>query len=129
MKVTKLIREYIEDTVAAKIPYGEPSIAFNEARDRTTNIVDKMQEMVEAYAKSLIDTYCADLPEGFSVEVSGYRFFTRNDYKSPMRTVCFDHEREIRLRRDLAVKAILLELELGAAKADLERIIAAAVGE
>ena len=40
-----------------------------------------------------------------------------------------EHEKEIRDRRAEAIENILLELELGATKADLERLIAEAIGE
>ena len=39
------------------------------------------------------------------------------------------HQRQVREKREKAIENILVELELGATKADLERLISEAVGE
>jgi hypothetical protein len=46
-----------------------------------------------------------------------------------MHTAASTHERQVRESREKAIETILVELELGATKADLERLIAEAIGE
>jgi hypothetical protein len=44
-----------------------------------------------------------------------------------MHTAASVHEREVREKREKAIENILVELELGATKADLERLITEAI--
>ena len=50
-----------------------------------------------------------------------------NDVHAPLREAAAIHEQAIRKKRTEAIESILLELELGATKADLERLIEEAI--
>ena len=128
MRVTKLIREYVEKTVNAKLTYGEPTETYKKHKQSLTDLTAQLNEKVDAYAQELLASV-GNLPEGFKIERTCYRMFSSTSHRSPMREAADDHERKIRDKRKEAIETILLELELGATKADLERLIAEAIGE
>ena len=128
MRVTKLIREYVEKTVNAKLTYGEPTETYKKHRESLTDLTAQLNEKVDVYAQELLASV-GNLPEGFKIERTCYRMFSSTSHRSPMWEAADDHERQVRSKRKEAIENILLELELGATKADLERLIAEAVGD
>jgi hypothetical protein len=129
MRVTKLIREYVEKTVAAKMPYGAPTAEYKTACTKMNELFEEVNSKVVEYAKKLCEEATAQLPEGFIVKLYADVPITYSTYKSPLQRDADKHERAVREKRAEAVESILLELELGATKADLERIINEAVSE
>lgn len=128
MRVTKLISEYVRKTIEAKLPYGEPTQTFKQHQQALINLRDQLEEKVNTYAKELL-AGVDNLPEGFEIKLSNYRVFDCTSYGSPMREAAAKHESEIRERRAKAIENVLVELELGATKADLERLIAEAISK
>ena len=129
MRVTKLIREYVEKTVEKKMPFGKPDADYRQASDQLQEQRKKLNEQVTAYATPLIEAANATLPEGFVLSVACGDKITSTDYKAPLREEGEAHRRQVRDKRRKAIDTILVELELGATKADLERLIAEAIGE
>ena len=128
MRVTKIIREYVEKTIAAKMPYGEPSITYKQHCQSLNDLTSQLNEKMEAYAEELL-AGVGDLPEGFAIKKTHWSIFESSTWNSPMHTAASAHERKVREMRAAAIEQILVELELGATKADLERLIAEAIGE
>lgn len=128
MRVTKIIREYVEKTVEEKIPFGKPDTDHKEATAQMHEQRKLLNEQVTAYANSLIEAANATLPKGFVLSVACGDKITCTDYKAPLREESEKHRREVREKRRKAIDTILVELELGATKADLERLIAEAIG-
>lgn len=128
MRVTKLIREYVEKTVNAKLTYGEPTETYKKNQQCLIDLTAQLNEKMDAYARELLASV-GNLPEGFKIERTCYRMFSSTSHRSPMWEAADNHERKIREKRKEAIETILLELELGATKADLERLIAEAIGE
>lgn len=128
MRVTKIIREYVEKTINAKMPYGEPTTTYNQHRQCLNDLTSQLNEKVNAYAEELL-AGVGNLPEGFTIKRTHWSVFENSTWNSPMHTAASNHEREVRENREKAIETILVELELGATKADLERLIAEAIGE
>lgn len=128
MRVTKLIRDYVEKTIEAKIPYGEPVQAYKREAKALSDLRDQLEEKVDAYAKELLASV-DNLPEGFTITKSHNCVFNSSSWNSPMHIASNAEERRVREKRQEAVENILLELELGATKADLERLIAEAISK
>lgn len=126
MRVTKLIREYVEKTINAKISYGEPHHTYNQHKASLNALTKQLNERVSQYADELIASV-GNLPEGFHITKGCYNQLTCSSYGSPMQKAAEQHETEIRNKRKTAIENILLELELGATKADLERLIVEAL--
>ena len=126
MRVSKIIREYVEKTIAAKMPYGEPTITYKQHCQSLSDLTSQLNEKMEAYADELL-AGVGNLPEGFTIKKSHWSFFESSSWNSPMHTAASTHERQVRENREKAIESILVELELGATKADLERLIAEAI--
>ena len=129
MRVTKLIREYVEKTIESRMPFGKPDADYMEADAQMREQRKLLNEQVTAYATSLVEVANAALPEGFVLSVACGDKITSTDYKAPLREEAEAHRRKLREKRRKAIDSILVELELGASKADLERLIAEAIGE
>lgn len=129
MRVTKIIREYVEKTINAKMPYGEPTQLNHEACAKMETLRYQVNEQVVEYAAKLCEEANTQLPEGFKISLYSRTPITKTNYGSPLQTAAIEHEHEIREKRAQAIENILVELELGATKADLERLIAEAIGE
>lgn len=127
MRVTKIIREYVEKTIESKIPFGKPVADYKEATAQMQAQRRLLNEQVTAYAISLIETANASLPEGFVLSVACGDKITSTDYRAPLREESEKHQRKVREKRKQAIESILVELELGATKADLERLIEQAI--
>lgn len=128
MRVTKIIREYVVKTITAKMPYGEPSATYKQYRQSLDDLRSQLNENVSAYAEELLASV-GNLPEGFTIKRTHWPIFESSTCNSPMCIAASAHEREVRENREKAIGNILVELELGATKADLERLIAEAIGE
>jgi hypothetical protein len=129
MRVTKIIREYVEKTVETKMPFGKPAADYREATAQMQEQRRLLNEQVTAYAVSLVKEANITLQEGFVLSVACGDKITSTDYRAPLREENDKHQREVREKRRKAIDTILVELELGATKADLERLIAEAIGE
>ena len=128
MRVTKLIREYVEKTITAKMPFGAPREEYIAADRELNDLRDRLEEQVDAYAKELLASI-DNLPEGFTIKRTNTSIFSASSWNSPMYCASNTHQKEIRNKRAEAIESILLELELGATKADLERLIAEALNK
>lgn len=126
MRVTKIIREYVEKTIAAKMPYGAPRDEYIAADRELNDLRDRLEEQVDTYAKELL-AGIDNLPEGFTIKRTHNCVFSASSWDSPMHRASNTHQKEIRDKRAAAVEQILVELELGATKADLERLIEKAI--
>lgn len=126
MKVTKLIREYIEESVAKKF---EPAFAALEAQDETAKKKeailqweDEMRQFLRTEFRSRFgdwyDVYNKESINNIGVSVS-WRLesdFIGNDKLKQKKD-------DLRKRQEQAVKDILIELELGGTKKDLDRLL------
>lgn len=128
MRVSKIIRDYVEKTIITKMPYGAPTETYKQHRQCLDDLTSQLNEKVDAYAKELL-AGIGNLPEGFKIQKSHYSVFECSSWNSPMHTAAATHERQVRERREKAIETILVELELGATKADLERLISEAISE
>ena len=127
MRVTKIIREYVEKTITAKMPYGEPTAEYKEACAKMVDLKTEVNAKVVEYAKQLCEEATAQLPEGFFIKLHSDFPVTSNSNTSPLAYAACTHERAVREGRAKAIENILVELELGATKADLERLITEAI--
>lgn len=128
MRVTKIIREYVEKTIIAKMPYGAPTDEFEEARKKLDNACEEIEKKIKAYAAQLVEAANKEQTEGFRLSVGDpYHLVHTSWYEAPLAKAATAHEKKIRQNRAAAIESILVELELGATKADLERLIEEAI--
>lgn len=126
MRVTKIIREYVEKTVTNALPFGAPRDEYIAAEQELNDLRDQLEEQVDTYAKELLASI-DNLPEGFTIKRTHSCIFSASSWNSPMHCASNAHQKEVRDKRAAAIERILVELELGATKADLERLIEEAI--
>lgn len=127
MRVTKIIREYVEKTVTNALPYGAPTEEYKAAQAEMAKLQEEVNKKVVKYAAEVCAEANKQLPEGFVIKLHSAYPITQSCFNSPLDCTARLHEKEIREKRAAAVEQILLELELGATKADLERLIKEAI--
>jgi hypothetical protein len=128
MRVTKLIREYVAKKVHESYPKSAEELAWEE-RSRTLNqAMTEANEIVEAFAEKVI----AELNEKYGF-AEGYDRLEKTQYSIVRSRGQFDDpiyktSYEARKNREKAIEAkieeILLTLELGGSKADLDEMLA-----
>lgn len=128
MRVTKIIRDYVTRTITEKMPYGEPTVTYKQHCQALNDLTSQLNDKMEAYADELLASV-GNLPEGFTIRKTCWSVFDDNTWNSPMHLAASAHEREVRENRERAIESVLLELELGATKNDLDRLIAEAIGK
>lgn len=127
MRVTKRIIAHVEEQINNGLPFGAPTIDCQKAKDLLRNTAAEIEQKVNDYVAQLCAEANANLPEGFKVTNSNWSHVSHTWYNAPLVRAASAHEQEVRQKREKAVDGILLSLELGATKADLERLISEAI--
>ena len=133
MKVTKLIREYVEKSVAKAMP--DKKVPDCSAREEYYAI----EEEIKAFAEKKIDEFINKHKGEVRARYGGYDYehpdenahYIKNDLSLCLPSLRYKAEddmhkenEEINKARTEAVEDILINLELGGTKADLDRMIA-----
>lgn len=128
MRVTKLIREYVEEQVSAIPKFKNLTPEEQEYKALTSNLsnfqnsVDK--EIDESVAEAIANFRMAhNLGEDVKIEVSCHTKVTWTAYNSDLADRARKAERERKGARDNAIKEILLNLELGADRKALDEML------
>lgn len=130
MKVTKLIREYVAEQVAAKYPETKDEKLYQEKLDKIQNKTDELNKQIKEYSLKL----CKQANEDLGIDVwadkndkihlsSCYNVVSSGSYNNPyatnLRTLKNDRNKKI----SDTIKNILVNLELGATKAELDEML------
>lgn len=130
MRVTKLIREYVEKTVSEKFnkQTSPEEIALKDLEKKMSTFVSEVNQQVENLIDAAIIALLStdDIPEDVRATIVNkkpntilYRIYNTDiDCKARAK------RKERDKARDEAIENILLSLELGNTKADLDRMIA-----
>ena len=130
MKVTKLIREYVAEQVAVKYPETEDEKLYKEKLDKIQNKTDELNKQIKEYSLKL----CKQANEDLGIDVwvdkndkihlsSCYCIASSGSYNNPyaikLRTLQNARTKKI----NDTIKNILVNLELGATKAELDEML------
>jgi len=126
MKVTKLIREYVEESVAKKFAPAFEALKAQDETEAKKKAVKQWEKEMSAFLQtefrarfgnwyseaiaSNIDSISVSVPWRLEDYFLGQEELDKK-------------EGELRKRQQQAVKDILIELELGGTKADLDRLL------
>ena len=136
MRVTKVIREYIEEKVAEKLPYpkkpkGAEIEEFNKFEDK---LIEETISKYTAYITDNFDKVRVDARWGMGDrinDISAVKECVKDRICKPHLVVFsvarkeYDQEcNRIKEEREKAVKEITVSLELGGTKAELEEMLA-----
>lgn len=132
MKVTKIVRDFIEEKVNEKYPLPvEPKEAIELEREELNNRVE--EAMVAA--SEVLTAKLRELGVVYPAEITGMRItsfnrvndkgsYTYVDYIRPIRDAWREEKAEVEAKRAKAQKEILVSLELGGTKAELLEMLA-----
>ena len=132
MKVTKIVREFVEEEINKKYPMPEPDKVgmaqldndINDAKERIKKeagefIFNKMKE-----AGIVIDERMV------GIKVADWRYFDKNGDSyyngtvNALRAAYEEVSNEVKAKRETALKNILVSLELGGTKKELMEMLA-----
>lgn len=132
MKVTKIVREFVEEKVNEKYPLPvEPTEAIQLERDALNSCVAEALRAASETLTNKLRELGVIYPEGITrMEVTCFnRLNDKNErvYNDPIRPIYLAWRKkkaEIEAKREKAQKDILVSLELGGTKAELLEMLA-----
>lgn len=128
MKVTKLIREYVEKKVNESYPKSVAELVYEEHNRKINDAITEANEKVYEYAKALAEELNAKY--GFPADSSlracdNYSSITNKyDYDSEIYQAYRKARDERQTKIETKIEEILITLELGGSKADLDEMLA-----
>lgn len=128
MKVTKLIREYVEKTVGAMPKFAEKSAEELEyervdkvINDFKANLLESVQEMMKAEISAFL--IAQNIPEDVDLKPTNYNCVCGGVFNSNLGKEAQNKKNERLLRKQEAIDEILLNLELGANRKELDEML------
>ena len=132
MKVTKIVRDFVEEKVNEKYPLPvEPKEAIELEREELNNRVAEAMaaasEVLAAKLRELGIVYPATVAR---IKITSFNRINSNnnctyaDYIRPIRDAYLEEKAEVEAKRAKAQKDILVSLELGGTKAGLLEMLA-----
>ena len=128
MRVTKLIREYVEEQVGAIPKFKNPTTAEQEYKALTSkisNFQNSIDKEIDESVREAIENFrkVHNLGEDVNIEVSCHTKVTWSTYNSDIANKSRKAERKRKEERDNAIRDILLTLELGGTRAELDEML------
>ncbi len=128
MRVTKLIREYIEEKVNEAYPKPEATLCWEEKSNRVNEAMTEAEEKITALKQQIVE----EINEKYGFSKDGYRLRPA-EYREVLTTSYWDEklyeeskkaDKERAIKVEASIKEILVSLELGGTKADLDKMLA-----
>ena len=128
MRVTKLIREYVEKTIKAMPKFAEPTpeeVEYKTLCDKLstfrTSLDDQIKEIV---IKAIADFRSANnIPEDVAIDRSQYSVTVPSAYCTKIADKARAAERKRKEAQSEAINEVLLSLELGADRKELDEML------
>jgi hypothetical protein len=129
MRVTKIIKEYVEKTVSALPKFKKESaeeIAYNEMHSKIENFKVGVANEVENFVKEAIDRFKKEnnIPDDVEIKFqSCYYPISSSMWASDIKTSADKKKNERTSAKHKAIEEILVNLELGGTKAELDEML------
>ena len=123
MRVTKLVREYIEESVdKALSKKSTAEIEYEAFRTELEEFVEQVQNTVEQVIDEAVKNYriVNHIPDDIEIKKTDYAFVRFSDWCSAIRNEAEAMKKKRNEAKARAIKDIMLTLELGGTKADLD---------
>ena len=125
MRVSKVVREYIEKQVANKMPKTENELQYDKV-ERTINTANEqyhklMEQAKEKIVEQLQKEY--DLPNSMVEKRSSYSYSPFSTWGTDVRQKAETDRQNRRAETNKKIEDIIVTLELGGTKADLEKML------
>lgn len=126
MRVTKIVREYIEESVGKAM--SEKSTAEKEYEAFTNDLhqfINQIDDEVEHMVAEAIENYrmTHNIPDDVKIRKSDYTLIRYEDWGSAIRNEASAMRKKRDEAKERAVKDIIITLELGGTKVDLDAML------
>ena len=125
MRVPKIVREYIEKKVWEKFPKSEREIAYDQMVDKVNSANEEYSELMEKAKEQIVKDLMAkyEIAEDISRD-KNYAYLPFETWGCALRLDSEKAKSERRMLANKKVEDIIVNLELGGTKADLEKMLA-----
>lgn len=128
MRVTKLIREYVEETVSAIPKFANPTPEEQEYKalqSKLTDFQNSIDKEIDESVAEAIENFriTHNLGADVKLEVSCHTKVSWSAYNSNLADKARKAERERKEAKNNAIKEILVSLELGADRKELDEML------
>ena len=126
MRVSKTVREYIEKQVASKFAKSENELQYEQDNQLVAIANDEYHQLIKQASEEITKQLVAkhNIAEDMVEEKSSYSYAPFSTWKSKIRELA-DKDRRARTEEQVKkVNDIIVTLELGGTKADLEKMLA-----
>ena len=132
MKVTKIVREFVEEEVNKKYPMPEPDkVGIAQLDNDINNIRERIKKEAGEFIFNKMKEAGVVIDEKMvSIRVTDWRYLDKNGvnyYNGTVNTLRAAYEEvsnEVKAKRETALKNILVSLELGGTKKELMEMLA-----
>ena len=132
MKVTKIVREFVEEEVNKKYPMPEPDkVGIAQLDNDINNIRERIKKEAGEFIFNKMKEAGVVIDEKMvSIRVIDWRYLDKNGvsyYNGTVNTLRASYEEvsnEVKAKRETALKNILVSLELGGTKKELMEMLA-----
>ena len=132
MKVTKIVREFVEEEVNKKYPMPEPDkVGIAQLDNDINNISERIKKEAGEFIFNKMKEAGVVIDEKMvSIRVIDWRYLDKNGvsyYNGTVNTLRAAYEEvsnEVKAKRETALKNILVSLELGGTKKELMEMLA-----
>lgn len=126
MRVTRLIRDYVEKRVREQFPKTAEELTWEAEKDKMSAAIEEAEKLMETYAEQIIK----ELNEKYGFK--DYHMIKHNYYHvtdsysndSEIYKASIKAKREREQKMNKTFEDILISLELGGTKAELEEMLA-----
>lgn len=125
MRVSKAVREYIEKQVCAKYPKSENELKAEQVKELVNKANQEMIELMDKAKKEISNQIIAKygLTKEMGKQDSQYHEYRFYSYNSPIEIKANTDRENRRKAINEKIKNIIVTLELGGTKADLEKML------
>ena len=124
MRVSKTVKEYIEKQVWAKYPKSEQEIAYDQFVSKVNSANAEYDELMEKAKDQVLKDLVAKY--GIVEDMCKNKRYDYHPFETWGSQVKLDSEKALSKRREIAkqkIEDIIVNLELGGTKADLEKML------
>lgn len=126
MRVSKVVREYIEKQVASKFAKSENELYYEQVKNNVNVANDEYHKLMKKASEEIIKELMAkhNIAEDMFKERIGYSYAPFETYCTEVRELADKDRRARQEEQAKKVNDIIVNLELGGTKADLEKMLA-----
>lgn len=126
MRVSKAVKEYIEKQVRAKFPKTEEELQYEKVNHIVNAASNEYHELMKQAKQEIVEKLVKkyDLTSDMVEEKTSYSYSPFGTWKTKEREQANKAERERNTAINETIENIIVTLELGGTKADLEKMLA-----